>query len=70
MSITDRITERKWVKKETAPALKPCPCCGSTRVRRVEMINTVRIECSYCGLTTPGVTLVTVATGIWNKRVK
>jgi len=65
--ITDRLTERKWKSNEVE--LKPCPFCGSTRIKKEERSNRVKVVCSDCGVATPEVTLVTVAIGIWNKRV-
>jgi len=48
MAITDRLTERKWKTNEIE--LKPCPFCGSEKIKQEERSNQIKIVCGNCGV--------------------
>ena len=51
--------------------LKPCPFCGSKSVEifRSDNLDSWRVSCDDCGVTTNGETSEEIAITVWNRRV-
>ena len=69
MSIQDRLTERKW-KNDKEVILLPCPFCGCKTIKQEERSNQIKLACKECGCEPPFVGMLTIAVGLWNRRIQ
>jgi transcription elongation factor Elf1 len=67
----ERLTERKWetqTRPGAVPPLLDCPFCSGKAELIADGYNAV-IRCTKCFIQTQRHTSITMAVGVWNKRV-